>query len=192
MTRAGRGLPLLVAKRVVLVPGVPALLPAYASLVDPIPELRAACREAMVWLAEPGVPIVVHCPHRSLRLAEHLIAEAGAVAGHQVPPPQPENLDAVLVVGNGSARRTEKAPGFLDDRAEAFDAALGAALRQPDPAALASLDRLLARELRADTESISWLGGDDVLTPTHRAAVLYDDDPFGVQYWVIRWELSDD
>ena len=180
------------AKRVVLVPGVPALLPAYASLVDPIPELRAACREALTWLAEPGVPIVLHCTRPSQRLAEHLIAEAGAVAEHHVLPPLSENLDAVLVVGNGSACRTEKAPGFLDNRAAAFDAALGAALKTPDPAALTNLDRSLARELRADTESIHWLGEDDVLTPSHRATVLYDDDPFGVQYWVIRWELSDE
>lgn len=192
MTRAGRGLPLLLAKRVVLVPGVPALLPAYASLVDPIPELRAACRAAMTWLAEPGVPIVVHSTRQGLSVAEHLIAEAGAVANHRVQPPVPENLDAVLVVGNGSACRTEKAPGFLDPRADAFDAELGSALRQPDPVALRSLDRSLARQLRADTESIGWLGGDEVLTPQHRAEVLYDDDPFGVQYWVIRWELSDD
>ena len=33
---------------------------------------------------------------------------------------------AYLVVGNGSARRSEKAPGHLDERAVAFDDALGA------------------------------------------------------------------
>ncbi len=33
------------------------------------------------------------------------------------------------MVGNGSAKRTEKAPGHFDERAEAFDAELGASLR---------------------------------------------------------------
>jgi hypothetical protein len=177
-------------QRIVLVPGVPALLPQYASLVDPIPGLRAACRESLNWLAEADVPISVHCARGSWPLAEHLIAEAGAVNDHRMQPAK-DDLSAVLVIGNGSACRTEKAPGFLDPRAAAFDAALGTALRRPDPAALADVDLALAEELLADTESIRWLGAHDVLTPAHRAEVRYDDAPYGVQYWVIRWELSD-
>jgi hypothetical protein len=29
-----------------------------------------------------------------------------------------------------------------------------------------------------------------VLTPGHRASVDYDGDPFGVQYWVVRWSCG--
>ena len=56
---------------------------------------------------------------------------------------------AVLAVGDGSARRTVKAPGYLDAAAEPFDAAVAAALATGDADALAALDaaegaRLLA------------------------------------------------
>ncbi len=43
----------------------------------------------------------------------------------------------LLVMGDGSARRTEKAPGWLDERAAGFDAAASAALAAGDPALLA-------------------------------------------------------
>ena len=42
-------------RRVVLVPGVLALLPEYAGLTDPVAELRAACREAVAWLGDGAV-----------------------------------------------------------------------------------------------------------------------------------------
>ncbi len=188
MTRVPKN-PRFVAKRVVLVPGVPALLPRNASIEDPIAQLRDACRRALGWLAEPGVPIVVHCSSASLRLAEHLIGAVGGVPEHRVQPPVAENLDAVLVIGNGSACRTEKAPGYLDDRSHAFDSAIDAALRLPDPDGLAAIDRELGATLLADVDSIAWLGA-EVLTRQHRAEVLYADDPYGVQYWVAQWELT--
>jgi hypothetical protein len=58
-------------------------------------------------------------------------------------------LTALLVMGDGSARRSAAAPGYLDDRAEPFDALVEQALRDGDLAALASLDPDLARDLLA-------------------------------------------
>ena len=89
------------------------------------------------------------------------------------------------MVGNGSARRSVKAPGHLDERAFAFDESLGAALASSDvdwphfdlgEGQLASLDgiRELFGLLPAGTEAV----------------VDYDDDPFGVQYWVMRWQCE--
>src|SRR5687768_11942336 len=43
---------------------------------------------------------------------------------------------ALLVMAGGSARRSLKAPGYLDERAEAHDAAIGAALAGGDSDAL--------------------------------------------------------
>src|SRR3954452_9557641 len=54
---------------------------------------------------------------------------------------------ALLVMGDGSARHTEKAPGYLDARAAAYDARIADALRAPDPRALLSLDPHEADEL---------------------------------------------
>ena len=162
--------------RVVLVPGVLALLPEYAGLEDPVAELRAACLAAVSWLTG-DVEIVADTQGR--RVAEHLLAETGDRRGAGA-------TTSYLVVGNGSACRTEKAPGHLDERAHGFDAALGRALRTADPAALRAIDQALARELSASTYAITRLG--EILTPQHEATVDYDDDPFGVQYWVLRWE----
>ncbi|MFA6576461.1 MAG: hypothetical protein WCS84_13655, partial [Nocardioides sp.] len=45
----------------------------------------------------------------------------------------------------------------------------------------------LARELWADVDSLVRLGREIDLDPAS-VRVDYDDDPYGVQYWVIRWE----
>ncbi|MEW5536017.1 hypothetical protein, partial [Streptomyces virginiae] len=56
---------------------------------------------------------------------------------------------AMLVLGDGSACRTLKAPGYLDERAAGFDAAAARALGAADVAALAAIDAGLAAELQA-------------------------------------------
>lgn len=150
-----------------LVPGVPALLPSYRSLEDPVAGLRAACRDAVGRLG-PRVRVVASgaTGGSGARVAAALVAAAGAeVVG--------EGETGVLVVGNGSARRTEKAPGHLDERAADFDDALRASFADIDP--------VLAEELWADTACLAGL------PPLAEAEVLYDDDPFGVQYWVAVW-----
>lgn len=98
---------------------------------------------------------------------------------------------ALLVLGDGSARRGDKAPGYLDERAFAFDEALAQALAAGDPHALLALDRGLAAELMADG-----LTAFQVLAAAVRAQetavdaqVLYQDDPFGVMYLVALWRL---
>ena len=172
------------SRRVALVPGVLALLPDYASLVDPVAELRAAALDAVGWLTGAGPVEVVAAP-QGQRVAAHLLAAVGGVVT------QPLDGDGpVLVVANGTARRTEKAPGYLDDRATAYDdelaAALGVRSGTPAPAALAALDEALAGELLVGHPAgLRALGR--LLTAGHRAEVGYADDPFGVQYWVVRW-----
>lgn len=97
---------------------------------------------------------------------------------------------AFLVVGDGTAKRTLKAPGHLDDRAEAFDAAVVDALRSGDAAALGALDPGLAAEL--------WVGGlaawsaVAALTGPWRAELLYADAPHGVGYAVATWVSAQD
>ena len=100
---------------------------------------------------------------------------------------------ALLVMGDGSARRSERAPGHLDERAAPFDAAVERAVRDADLAALAALDRDLAAELLA-TGRPGWqvlagaLGGDPVGAGAGAgrpaAEILYADAPLGVGYLV--------
>jgi hypothetical protein len=91
---------------------------------------------------------------------------------------------ALLVMGDGSARRSLKAPGYLDPRAAAFDAEVERAVRTGDLGALLRLDQALARDLMA-TGRPAWqvlAGAMQSLTPV--TEVLYCGDPFGVAYLV--------
>lgn len=167
-------------ERVALVPGVLALLPEYAGQTDPVAELRATCLRAVTWLGEVG-GIGVAGSAQGLRVARHLAAEAGVELDLV-----PERPAALLVVGNGSARRTEKAPGHLDERAAAWDDALGDALRSGQ---VERLDLTLAEVLMADVDGLGTLRELGVVEG-RAAEVDYADDPFGVMYWVMRWRCT--
>jgi hypothetical protein len=105
---------------------------------------------------------------------------------------------ALLVVGDGSARRGPAAPGHFDERAAPFDAAVGQAVSDGDMAALAALDPALAGELmvtgRAPWQVLAGAfagtpdGGVDGARPS--AEILYADDPFGVAYLVAVLESA--
>jgi hypothetical protein len=93
----------------------------------------------------------------------------------------------LLVLGDGSACRTLKAPGYLDPRAEPYDAAVTAALAKADVDAIRALDPVLSAELMV-TGRAPW----QVLAAAAAGRpwtgdVLYDDAPYGVQYTVATW-----
>lgn len=89
----------------------------------------------------------------------------------------------LLVAGDGSARRTPKAPGHFDERAAPFDASVEKALRSGDMAALAALDPGLARDLMA-TGRAAWQVLVGALGRSAPGEILYADAPFGVSYLV--------
>jgi hypothetical protein len=94
---------------------------------------------------------------------------------------------ALLVMGDASACRTVKAPGYLDERAEPFDAEVARALGDADPGALLALDAGLAAELqasgRAPWQLLAGAAEDAGLT----GRLLYDEAPYGVGYLVAVW-----
>ncbi|HST67578.1 MAG TPA: hypothetical protein VLM05_20575 [Mycobacteriales bacterium] len=101
---------------------------------------------------------------------------------------------ALLVMGDGSARRSERAPGYVDPRAEPFDAAVAAALGTADAAALAGLDPVLGSALLADgvpawrTAAAAVLAADESgADRSYEAELLYDAAPYGVGYFVATW-----
>jgi hypothetical protein len=96
----------------------------------------------------------------------------------------------ILAMGDGSARRTLKAPGYLDPAAAPFDAAVARALSRGDAAALAGLDpaegeRLLAAGVPTWRAVGTALAGRPVT-----AALHYDGAPFGVGYLVAGWHVA--
>ncbi|MFC7329593.1 hypothetical protein [Marinactinospora rubrisoli] len=94
---------------------------------------------------------------------------------------------AALVMGDGSARRTERSPGRFDDRAVGFDDAVDAALAAGDVAALAGLDPDLARELMAAGRP-AWQALAGAAEGAGLAAErLAYEAPYGVGYFVALW-----
>ncbi|MFJ5999798.1 class III extradiol dioxygenase subunit B-like domain-containing protein [Streptomyces sp. NPDC092370] len=94
---------------------------------------------------------------------------------------------ALLVMGDASACRTLKAPGYLDERAAPFDAEVARALGTADIAALTSLDIGPAHELKASGRA-PWqvLAGAAEGTGLG-GSLLYEDAPYGVGYVVAAW-----
>ncbi|MFE4914981.1 class III extradiol dioxygenase subunit B-like domain-containing protein [Streptomyces sp. NPDC056652] len=110
---------------------------------------------------------------RCLRTGRGIAAEDGRVA--------------LLVMGDASACRSLKAPGYLDERAAGFDKEAARALGTADVAALKALDAELAYELKvagrapwqvlAGAAEEAGLGGE----------LLYEAAPYGVGYLVAAW-----
>ena len=101
-----------------------------------------------------------------------------------------EQTCALLVMGDGSARRSEKAPGYLDPRAEAFDRTVADALAAGTPQRLADLDAELGGQLLA-AGAPAWSCAGRVLSDQGNSwtpELTYQAAPFGVGYLVATWK----
>ena len=96
----------------------------------------------------------------------------------------------VLAMGDGSARRTVKAPGYLDPAAGPFDAAVADALRDGDAAALARLDPAEGERLLASGVPAWRAVGGALIDRGVTARLHHDAAPFGVGYLVADWALG--
>jgi hypothetical protein len=94
---------------------------------------------------------------------------------------------ALVVLGDGSARRSANAPGYLDDRAAGFDATVARALRSGDPAALGDLDRVLGEQLLAAGVPAWQAAGQALGGRRYDALLRYEAAPYGVGYFVASW-----
>ncbi|MGW0863157.1 class III extradiol dioxygenase subunit B-like domain-containing protein [Streptomyces sp. NPDC002611] len=124
-------------------------------------------------------------PVEGLGVGESLTTERCAETGRDIAA-RAERV-ALLVMGDASACRTLKAPGYLDERAAPFDADVARALGAADLAALTALDAGLAHELKASGRA-PW----QVLAGAAEGAdlggsLLYEDAPYGVGYLVATW-----
>ncbi|MET9458704.1 class III extradiol dioxygenase subunit B-like domain-containing protein [Streptomyces canus] len=94
---------------------------------------------------------------------------------------------ALLVMGDASACRTLKAPGYLDERAAPFDAEVARALGAADVAALKALDAELAYELQASGRACWQVLAGAAEGADLGGSLLYEDAPYGVGYVVATW-----
>jgi hypothetical protein len=150
-------------------------------------------------LAGYGVPVTAALPGAPprpgplplpLTLGAWLLAGAGVpcpgVAVDGETPGLPD-APAYLVVGDGSARRTERSPGYVDPRAEQFDAAVAAALAAGDAGTLRDLDPALGADLLAAGVPAWRAVGRALAGRRYDAELLYDAAPYGVGYFVAAW-----
>ena len=97
------------------------------------------------------------------------------------------NRVALLVMGDGSARHTEKAPGYLDPRAAPYDVRIAAALGSADTSALLALDPAEADDLlvagRAPWQVLAGAAQGGTLRPEGALFAA----PYGVGYHVVTW-----
>jgi hypothetical protein len=186
--------------------------------VAEVEELRSACLAAIGVLLAAGPSRVVlvggtgpaEADPLSIVIGRQLLAEAGCrqpiehlVVAHDSPPADclragqrlaaGDGRTGLLVMGDGSARRSLKAPGYLDARAAPFDEEVQACLESGRLAGLADLDPVLAAELlvagRAAWQVLAGAIGAGAAagSSTGSSRLHYSGDPFGVWYPVFSW-----
>lgn len=96
----------------------------------------------------------------------------------------------ILAMGDGSARRSVKAPGYLDEDAGPFDAAVADALAVGDAGALAALDEDLGMRLLAAGVPIWRAVGKALAGRAVTARLHLDAAPFGVGYLAADWTAT--
>ncbi|MBM9507177.1 class III extradiol dioxygenase subunit B-like domain-containing protein [Actinacidiphila acididurans] len=124
-------------------------------------------------------------PVYGLGVAEDLAPQACVARGQELG--RADGRVALLVMGDGSACRTVKAPGYLDERAEPFDAAVAAALGAADHSALAGLDAGLAAELKAAGRAPWQILAGAAESAGLTGELLHQAVPYGVAYFVATW-----
>jgi hypothetical protein len=116
-------------------------------------------------------------------------AVAAAISGEAGDAGDAGGRVAMLVMGDGSVRRSEEAPGYPDLRAAEFDATVAAALSEGDPAVLRGLNPDIGTELLAAGVSAWRVAGHAATNLPVHADLLYDDAPYGVGYLVASWTV---
>lgn len=96
----------------------------------------------------------------------------------------------LLVVGDGTARRSEAAPGHLDLRAVDYDGQAEQALADADPGHLLGLSAALGRELLAAGRAPWQVLAGAAAGQRFHGDVRWSGAPYGVAYVVARWTAA--
>jgi hypothetical protein len=98
----------------------------------------------------------------------------------------------LLVMADGSCRRSVKAPGYFDERAISFDLEVELAIRSANLESLLDVDQKIAHELLAQGRPAWQVLAGATRGQEYDSKILYADDPFGVAYLVafFRWRTS--
>ncbi|WP_410812451.1 class III extradiol dioxygenase subunit B-like domain-containing protein [Micromonospora sp. 067-2] len=176
------------------------------------PILPPATGSLQPWGVDLDVPLTPGQPDRGAVLPLSLTIGAWLLARHGVRPPVravqvaadagPAELAALadevnavgarvalLTLGDGSACRGEKSPGYDDPRAFPYDQRVAVALAGADVDVLLDLDPGLSAQLKAAGRA-PWqvLAGAARSAGAWRGELRYDAAPYGVAYFVASWK----
>jgi len=173
-------------------PHPPLLVPEVAAgAAYETDDLRAACRAAVATLPEDTVVVGTA---QAVEIGLWLLPYATPLLIPRDLPPSDaaalgRTLDTpgLLVMGDGSARRSLAAPGYLDPRAEPYDAAVARALRAADVHALLAIDPALDDDLLVAGRAAWQVLAGAAESGEWQGEVLYDAAPYGVGYFVATW-----
>jgi hypothetical protein len=102
-----------------------------------------------------------------------------------------ERVRSIVVVGDGSARQSERAPGHLDERAERYDDAVADLLARGDVVGLSELDDALATDLMCGAPPAwRWIAALIDGEPVTDAELVTHAAPYGVGYFVALWSFA--
>jgi hypothetical protein len=99
---------------------------------------------------------------------------------------RPADRVGLLIMADGSACRSLRAPGYLDPRAAGFDKEIERAVRGGDLGPLRAMDAGLARELLAAGRPAWQVLAGAMPGRVAPGEILCCDDPFGV-FYLVAW-----
>ena len=179
-------------------PHPPLIKPEVASgAAAELDDLRAACNKLVTTLLDISNELFIAGDQQAIDIGKWLCRDfafqsvteiATADAGNALADLEKTSEEiAILVMADGSARRSLKAPGYLDERSHAYDDAVAAALESGEAAKLAGLDSALGTELLASGAELWPEIGLALSNQRWDANLLFRDDPYGVSYFVGLW-----
>lgn len=191
---------------VLVLPSPPSLL-AERSVEDPVAELREACAVAVSKLPEEQRLVVLAAPVSGANTARGVTVPLGQRVAAELLGGRTFELHIALpyasaallevtgpttlvVMADGSARRGEKAPGHLHPDAVSFDESIVAALRSGDTETLSGLDPEVGEELWCEGVPGLRILGEVARDRDVVGHVSYAQAPYGVAWWVARWDLT--
>lgn len=139
-----------------------------------------------------GTWLLDRAGYQGARLAFGVSADVDAAqaAGVGAVLAQREERVAMLVMGDGAARRDEISPGWAATRGVSYDGTVAAALASADVEVLRGLDQATAADLwvagRASWQVLAGAAGDSQV----QAELLLSAAPLGVGYHVATWLLD--
>lgn len=183
-------------------PHPPLIKPEVASgAAAELDELRTACNTLVTTLLDLGDQLFIVGDRQAVDIGKWLCRDFAfqavtEIAANDVQKALAELNEtseeiAVLVMADGSARRSLKAPGYLDERSHAYDDTVAAALESGDAARLAALDPQLGTELLASGAALWPEVGSTLGDAGWNARLLFRDDPYGVSYFVGLWVAAE-